>query len=40
VIVTWVAFLLTPEGFISRKLLLNGLVTIWGAAAVDIYPYA
>ena len=30
VIFTWVAFLLTPEGFIGRKLLLSGLVTIWG----------
>jgi steroid 5-alpha reductase family enzyme len=30
VIVTWAAFLLTPEGFLTRKLLLNVLVTIWG----------
>ncbi|MFZ2096238.1 MAG: DUF1295 domain-containing protein [Anaerolineales bacterium] len=30
VIFTWVAFLLTPEGFITRKLLLSLLVTIWG----------
>jgi len=30
VIVTWIAFLLTPDGFVQRKLLLNSLVTIWG----------
>jgi steroid 5-alpha reductase family enzyme len=30
VIATWVAYLLTPEGFALRKLLLNVLVTIWG----------
>jgi steroid 5-alpha reductase family enzyme len=30
VIVTWIAFLLTPGGFLTRKLLLNVLVTIWG----------
>ena len=30
VITTWVAFLLTPEDFLTRKLLLNVLVTIWG----------
>ncbi|MBN1886806.1 MAG: DUF1295 domain-containing protein [Thermoflexales bacterium] len=30
VIVTWAAFLLTPEGFAARKLLLSALVTIWG----------
>ena len=30
VIVTWVAFLLTPEGFVGRKVLLCALVTIWG----------
>jgi steroid 5-alpha reductase family enzyme len=30
VITTWVAFLLTPEGFLTRKLLLSVLVTIWG----------
>ena len=30
VIVAWAAFLLTPEGFAARKLLLSGLVTIWG----------
>ena len=30
VITTWVAFLFTPEGFLTRKLLLNVLVTIWG----------
>jgi steroid 5-alpha reductase family enzyme len=30
VIFTWVAFLLTPDGFITRKLLLSLLVTIWG----------
>jgi steroid 5-alpha reductase family enzyme len=30
VIVTWAAFLLTPEGFMPRKLLLSGLVTLWG----------
>jgi steroid 5-alpha reductase family enzyme len=30
VITTWGAFLLTPEGFAPRKLLINVLVTIWG----------
>jgi steroid 5-alpha reductase family enzyme len=30
VIVAWTAFWLAPEGFVTRKLLLNGLVTIWG----------
>ncbi len=30
VITAWAAFLLTPEGFIQRKLLIAGLVTIWG----------
>lgn len=30
VITTWAAFLLTPDGFVPRKLLLSLLVTIWG----------
>jgi steroid 5-alpha reductase family enzyme len=30
VISAWVAFLLTPEGFITRKLLLCLLVSLWG----------
>ncbi len=30
VITTWAAFLLTPEGFAMRKLLISLLVTIWG----------
>jgi steroid 5-alpha reductase family enzyme len=30
VITTWGAFLLTPEGFMPRKLLLSALVTVWG----------
>jgi steroid 5-alpha reductase family enzyme len=30
VIVTWAAFLMTPNGFMERKLLINLLVTIWG----------
>lgn len=30
VIITWIAFLLTPYGFTARRLLLSGLVTIWG----------
>ena len=30
VIFTWVAFLLTPGGFITRKVLLCVLVTLWG----------
>ncbi len=30
VITTWVAFLMTPDGFILRKLSLSLLVTIWG----------
>ncbi len=30
VIVAWAAFLLTPDGFLPRKLLLAALVTIWG----------
>jgi len=31
VIVAWTAFLLTPDGFLPRKLLLAGLVTVWGS---------
>jgi len=30
VIVAWAAFLMTPGGYVVRKLLLSGLVTIWG----------
>jgi len=30
VITTWAAFLLTPEGYLPRKLLLSILVTVWG----------
>lgn len=30
VIFAWVAFFLTPDGFLPRKLLLTILVTIWG----------
>ncbi len=30
VIVAWATFALTPEGYLARKLLLAGLVTIWG----------
>ncbi len=30
VIFAWVAFFLTPDGFLARKLLLTILVTIWG----------
>jgi steroid 5-alpha reductase family enzyme len=30
VITTWVAFWLTPDGVMARKLLLNLLVTLWG----------
>jgi steroid 5-alpha reductase family enzyme len=30
VVATWAAFLLTPDGFEMRKLLLSVLVTIWG----------
>ena len=30
VIITWAAFLLTPDGITARKLLLSVLVTIWG----------
>jgi steroid 5-alpha reductase family enzyme len=30
VVTAWVAFLLTPGGFVMRKLLLAALVTIWG----------
>ncbi len=30
VIVSWIAFLLTPAGFEGRKVLINILVTIWG----------
>ncbi len=30
VIFAWVAFILTPGGFIARKILLCALVTIWG----------
>jgi steroid 5-alpha reductase family enzyme len=30
VIFTWIAFILTPDGLITRKLLLSVLVTVWG----------
>jgi steroid 5-alpha reductase family enzyme len=30
IIAAWSAFLLTPEGFVVRKLLISLLVTIWG----------
>src|SRR5215510_955462 len=30
VLVGWVYFALTPDGFVTRKLLLMALVTIWG----------
>jgi steroid 5-alpha reductase family enzyme len=30
VVTNWVYFALTPESFLARKWLLNGLVTIWG----------
>jgi steroid 5-alpha reductase family enzyme len=30
VIFAWVAFLLTPQGFLTRRLLLSLLVTVWG----------
>src|SRR4030042_584031 len=30
VIFTWVAYILTPDGYIARRLLLCSLVTIWG----------
>ncbi len=30
VVSAWVTFALTPEGFLPRKLLLCGLVTLWG----------
>jgi steroid 5-alpha reductase family enzyme len=30
VVVAWTAFLLTPDGFLPRKLLLAGLVSVWG----------
>lgn len=30
VILTWIAFLLTPEGFLTRKLILSLLLTVWG----------
>lgn len=30
VILAWVSFFLTPDGFLARKLLLTILVTIWG----------
>ena len=30
VIVAWAAFFLTPDGVQARKLLLSGLVTVWG----------
>ena len=31
VVANWVYFALTPEGFATRKWLLNALVTIWGS---------
>jgi steroid 5-alpha reductase family enzyme len=30
VIFAWVAFILTPQGFLNRKILLSLLVTVWG----------
>lgn len=30
VIAAWVYFFLTPDGFLTRKLLITGLATIWG----------
>ena len=30
VIFAWVAFFLTPEGYLGRKLLLTAVVTLWG----------
>ena len=30
VIFTWVSFILTPQGFLARKLLISTLVTMWG----------
>ncbi len=30
VIAAWAVFLLTPDGYITRKLILNTLVTVWG----------
>ena len=30
VITAWIYFFLTPDGFITRKLLIAGLTTIWG----------
>ncbi len=30
VVTTWAAFLLTPDGFAARKLLVSVLVTVWG----------
>jgi steroid 5-alpha reductase family enzyme len=30
VVTTWAAFLLTPDGFAARKLLVGVLVTVWG----------
>ena len=30
IIVTWLAFALTPQGYLPRKLLIGSLVTIWG----------
>jgi len=40
VIANRVYFLLTPDGFLPRKLLVNALVTVWGAAPVDLHPAA
>ena len=30
VVITWVSFVVTPQGFLARKILLATLVTIWG----------
>ena len=42
VIVAWVFYTLTPEGFINRKLLLSILLTIWGLrlSLYILYPKA
>lgn len=30
IVVTWLAFVLTPQGYLPRKILISALVTVWG----------
>jgi steroid 5-alpha reductase family enzyme len=30
IVITWLAFVLTPQGYLPRKILISALVTVWG----------